>query len=181
MFPKSRRRALFVFAALVGLLSVIVPGGGALAAGNTNATGWQVFGHGWAVNRGNGYGSPDIQLASVTKKNPEDVRYWIKNHAGQTRDVTVYWDLECWIQVNGFRDTVTDKSGSFDATIGGNKRLFRNPGFKASAEWCQLDVWVDYDFANFADNGRLTMKFQAEYQELAGVRAGGGSIEAPRS
>lgn len=163
MFATGPRVATSVaLTALLGFVLAVVSVG-ALAASEPQTTDWQAFGTGWAVNRGNGYGSPDVQLSSVTKKHPADVRYWIKNHAAQARDVTVYWDLECWVRVDGFNDTVTDRSGSFDATIGPNKKLFRNPFYNAGAEWCQVDVWVDYGFDNFADNGKLTMKFEAKY------------------
>ncbi len=143
-----------VFGAVV--LAVVLV---ATVAASAGGGGWYTFGNGWAVNRGGGAGSPDIDLSSVSKRNPTQVRYVITNAAASVRRVHVFWDLECWRTGRfGFNERLIDRSGSYSANIRARSTLTRT--FNARGEFCELDVWVDYDFSNFGDPGRLALRFQ---------------------
>jgi hypothetical protein len=148
---------------LVAVLAAVVILGSVLAASRVMAlTAWQSFGVGWAHNRGDGFGSPDIWVSSVSKPDPEKVRFTVTNHAGESRKVTIFWDLVCWKKGDfGFNDDVTNKSGNYDKTITGGAVHEKEFTFSSSAEWCELDVWVFYESGG--DNGKLTLKLQAKY------------------
>ena len=86
----------------------------------------------------------------------------MKNHAATKRSVDVSWHLACWNNNSNNSASIT-KSGSYPATIEPKATLIGIPGFDPIYKWCELDVNVTFRFPNVGDNGKLTLKLQAQY------------------
>ena len=116
------------------------------------------------MNRGGAFGSPRVELSSVTLRDPSVVRFQIKNAGASGRKLRVYWDLECWKKGPfGFNDRLTDKSATIEPGVGAGKVLTRTLRIHPASEWCELWVNVRDRVEQPNVNGKISLKLQAQY------------------
>jgi hypothetical protein len=150
------RKRLTTIALLVLMCGMLMP------ASRGVAEAWNTFGAGWTVERGNGaWLEPsmftDVTVSSVTKKNPERVRFTIKNHASSAREFSFRWHLYCW---TGGSFVTIKGPDSNSVRIGPGKTVVREKTFDPSAEWCRMGVRVEHPPM---EKGRATVKLEATY------------------
>jgi hypothetical protein len=143
----SNAKRFWVVAVLVTLAGAILTG----ANDTAEAATWQAFGVAWAVERG---GRADLQadasVSSTTRRNPEQLRITVENHARAERSLHVSWALACWA---GDTD-LGFKTRYHNPTIGAGETWVKRISFDTDSEWCWLQVlatpgtqstkWVKY-------------------------------------
>jgi hypothetical protein len=136
---------------LVSLMLAVILVGVTLSVPHAGAvTGWQNFGSGSGVGRGE-FGSPDVWIQSTTKQNPVRVRFMV---TGKDIRTHVSWDIFCF---NNSNFNTRRASGDFNTTPPITKDI-SNGSWVSNFQFCELDVNA-YHF----ENGDVQVKLQAKY------------------